>query len=130
MRRRVGPTGLLLLIGGLVRGSAALAAAAPPDVPIDDDYLRGYIVSFLEQSMHLRPDRVQVAVSHGVVTLTGDVTTPEEIDHIVQAIVSFPGVETVDNRLSVEEPPGGRRFKSWTQWPRPPPGRTTVRFPS
>jgi len=113
-----------------ILGASASAATVAPDEAAGDDYLRGYIMSFLEQGMHLGPDRVRVEVSKGIVTLTGELATPEEIDRIVQAVVAFPGVVTVDNRLGVEEPPGGRRYKSWAQWLRPPPGRTTVRFPS
>ncbi len=105
------------------------ARAAGQEEPIDDDFLRGYIVSFVEQVLRLGRDRVLVAVENGVVTLTGTVTTPEEIDRIVEAAVAFRGVRRVVNRLEVEEPPGRRRFKTWAEWRRPPPGRTTVRFP-
>jgi uncharacterized protein DUF1207/BON domain-containing protein len=104
--------------------------SAVPGAPVDDDFLRGYIVSYLEQTGHLGPDRVRVDVKDGVVTLTGVVPTPEEIDRIVAAVVSFPGVERLINRLEVEDTSGQRRWRTWTEWLRPPPGRKTVRFPT
>ena len=106
------------------------ARAAGQEEPIDDDFLRGYIVSFVEQVLRLGRDRVLVAVENGVVTLTGTVTTPEEIDRIVDAVIAFHGVRRVVNRLEVEDTRDRRRFKSWVQWLRPPPGRATVRFPA
>ena len=106
------------------------AQAAGQEGPADDVFLRGYIVSYLEQVLHQRRDRVLVAVENGVVTLTGTGTTPEEIHRIVDSVLAFPGVRRVVNRLEVEEARGRRRFKSWTEWLRPPPGRATVRFPS
>ena len=106
------------------------ARAAEQEEPADDVFLRGYIVSYMEQVLHLRPNQVQVAVDDGVVILTGTVITPEEIDRIVDAVIAFPGVRRVVNRLEVEEAGGRRRFKSWTDWLRPPPGRKTVRYPS
>jgi uncharacterized protein DUF1207/BON domain-containing protein len=97
---------------------------------VDDVFLRGYIVSYVEQVLHLGRDRVLVTVENGVVTLTGTVTAPEEIDRIVEAVVAFKGVSRVVNRLEVEDVRGRRRWKSWAEWLRPSPGRTTVRFPA
>jgi len=104
-------------------------ALAPADEPIDDDFLRGYIVSFLDQVLHQGRDRDRVEVEAGVVTLGGVVETPEEIDRIVSAVASFRGVEHVVNRLEVAEGVP-RRWRTWTEWLRPPPGRKTVRFPA
>src|SRR5437867_1876418 len=56
-------------------------AAAATGKAVGDEFLRGYIVSFLEQVFHEGRERVQVAVARGVVTLSGSVGTPEEIDH-------------------------------------------------
>ena len=111
-------------------GPAPPEEAAATGGPVDDDYLRGYIVSYLEQTKHLGPDRVRVDVKDGVVTLTGAVPTPEEIDRIVAAVVSFAGVERLINRLEVEDTSVQRHWRAWTEWLRPPPGRKTVRFPS
>ena len=97
--------------------------------PVGDDYLRGYVVSYLEQVLHQGADRIQVQVERGVVTLTGAVPTPEEIDRIVETVGTFSGVERVVNRLEVGEAVP-RRWRTWSEWLRPPPGRKTVRFPA
>src|SRR3989441_4530285 len=95
-----------------------------------DAYMRGYVVSWLEQTMRRGPDRVKVEVRDGVVTLTGTLGSPEEIDRVVMAVGSFAGVGRVVNRLQVETPTAHRRWRTWTDWLRPPPGRRTVRFPA
>jgi len=105
-------------------------AAAAPGKAVGDEFLRGYILSFLEQVFHEGRERVQVAVARGVVTLSGSVGTPEEIDHIVAAVGTFQGVEHVVNLLEVEDTRGPRRWRTWTEWLRPPPGRKSVRFPA
>ena len=104
-------------------------ARAPADEPIDDVFLRGYIVSFLDQVLRQGKDQVRVEVESGVVTLSGIVETPEEIDRIVAAVASFRGVEQVVNRLQVEESTP-QRWRTWTEWLRPAQGRKTVRFPA
>jgi Protein of unknown function (DUF1207)/BON domain len=104
--------------------------AAGQEEPAGDVFLQGYIVSYLEQVLHRPRDGVQVAVEKGVVTLTGTAATPEEIDRIVDAVIAFRGVRRVVNLLRVEEAAGRGRFRTWVDWLRPPPGRTTVRFPT
>ena len=122
-------TGIFL---GLFVHSLVSAAAQSP-VPAGagtDAYLRGYVVSWLEQTMHRGPDRVSVEVRDGVVTLTGSLDSPEEIDRVVMTVGSFAGVVRVVNRLEVETPAPRRRWRTWTDWLRPPPGQKTVRFPA
>ena len=96
----------------------------------EDDYLRGYIVSWLENDVHAAAGRVAVEVRDGVVTLAGTVGSPEEIDRIVAAVGSFRGVVRVVNRLEIESGTGRRRWRTWIEWLRPAPGRRTVRFPA
>src|SRR2546428_12899020 len=40
------------------------------------------------------------------------------------------GVGWVCTRLEIEDTGGSRRWRTWTEWLRPPPGRKTVRFPA
>src|SRR6267378_1524180 len=107
-----------------------LASAGTDGGPVTDDFLRGYIVSYLEQVYHLGRETLRVAVEGGVVTLSGTVGTPEDIDRIVAEVGTLRGVERVVNRLEVEDTGGTRRWRTWTEWLRPTPGRKTVRFPA
>ena len=94
-----------------------------------DDYLRGYIDSWIATNAPAVAGRVTVKVKSGVVTLTGALASPEEIDRIVTAVGEIEGVVTVVNRMSVEQGAEKRRWRTWIDWLRPPPGRRTVRFP-
>ena len=128
--------------------AATAAAAAPAMVPAaeSDAYLRGYIESYLDISHGIARERVAVGVKDGVVTLTGAVESPEQIDRIIATVGSFIGVVRLVNRLTVAEPggpapgtgpPGGAsgagqplgRWRTWRTWLQPPPGRKSVRFP-
>jgi len=140
VRRFLAALSILLLASGATDGVAAENTAAaetrPADAagtdggPVTDDFLRGYIVSYLEQVYHLGRETLRVAVEGGVVTLSGTVGTPEDIDRIVAEVGTLRGVERVVNRLEVDETGGTRRWRTWTEWLRPPPGRKTVRFPA
>ncbi len=96
----------------------------------EDDYLRGYVASWIENNVHAAAGRVAVEVRDGVVTLAGTVASPEEIDRIVAAVGSFRGVVRVVNRLEIESGTRRRRWRTWIEWLRPAPGRRTVRFPA
>src|SRR5262245_49861070 len=109
----------------LVFVSARQAASAAPD-----DYLRGYIDSWIATNAPSAASRVTVKVADGVVTLTGAVGSPEEIDRIVTGVGALDGVERVVNRLDVEEGSARGRWRTWIEWLRPPPGRRTIRFPA
>lgn len=95
-----------------------------------DDYLRGYIDSWIASNATAAASRVTVKVEAGVVTLTGTIDSPEEIDRIVTAVGSLEGVVRVVNRLDVEKGADRPRWRTWIEWLRPPPGRRTVRFPA
>ncbi len=129
MRTRDAVAGIFLALL-LSWGPVAAADEAAPTGGESDDYLRGYVVSWLEETLHRGPDRVAVDVKDGVVTLTGTLDTPEEIERVVRAVGTFPGVERVVNRLEVEDQGRRPRWRPWAQWPRPRLGRRTVRFPA
>lgn len=95
----------------------------------EDDYLRGYIDSWLATNEAAVAGRVTVKVAAGVVTLSGALSSPEEIDRIVTAVGSLRGVVRVVNRLAVNEKAERRRWRTWIEWLRPSPGRRTVPFP-
>src|SRR5688572_14090314 len=106
-----------------------LASTRPAASAAGDDYLRGYIDSWLATNATAAAGRVTVTVKGGVVTLTGALASPEEIDRIVAAVGEIEGVARVVNRMSVEQGAEKRRWRTWMDWLRPPPGRRTVRFP-
>ena len=106
----------------LILASTRQAASAA-----GDDYLRGYIDSWIATNATPAASRVTVKVENGVVTLTGTIDSPEEIDRIVSAVGAIEGVVRVVNRLDVEEGAGRRRWRTWIEWLSPPPGRRTVR---
>jgi hypothetical protein len=117
---------VLLMLALLAAASTALAAArAEPG----DDYLRGYIESWLLHVHRLAPDRVSVEVSRGIVTLAGTADDPEQIDRIVASVVSMEGVVEVVNRLRIDDAAQAGRWTTWLRWLQPPPGRKTVFFP-
>ncbi len=152
MRRRI----TLCAIVALSFGGPAVAGPAAEESPNAkrataaeaDAYLRGFVESWLIHVHHLGPERVIVTVRDGVVTLSGEVDSPEQIDRIVAAVASFAGVVEVVNYLEVagtgpETPetaggsrpeaspqPAGQagRWHTW-RWLRPHAGRKTVAFP-
>lgn len=109
-----------------------LASPRPAAPAGGDEYLRGYIDSWIAINAAAAAGRMTVRVEGGVVTLTGSAESPEEIDRIVTAIGSLEGVVRVVNRLALEagDVSGRRRWRTWIEWLRPPPGRRTVRFPA
>ena len=123
-------TGLAALCVSLLASFLPTHAAATAEASTEDDFLRGYVISYLEQVLHAERDRIVVTVDDGIVTLSGSLGTPEEIEKIVAVVGSFKGVERVVNRLQVESAGEPRRWRTWTQWLRPPPGRRTIRFPA
>src|SRR3989442_979860 len=110
--RRIGLACALAAVLALFPGSLCRAAeggAPPPKPPAAsgaeaDAYLRGYVESWLHQTHRLGPDRVQVKVKGGVVTLSGRADTPEQIDVIVATVGSFAGVTLVVNLLEIVAP--------------------------
>src|SRR2546422_11713098 len=115
---------VLHLVSGLPSAAAAgdpAAAATPPrhaagaaGAPVGDEFLRGYIVSVLEQVFHEGRERVRVEVASGAVTLSGSVGSPEEIDRIVGAVGTIQGAEGVVNRLEIQDTGGSGRWRTWT----------------
>lgn len=124
-------TALLLgaaLLGALGIGSPARAQEAPAPT---DEYLRGYIESWLELTRGLPAREVEVRVEDGVVTLTFDPDRVTITDRETSAIAGFAGVVQVrlDRRRALVAGEETSRFSTWRAWLRPPPGRKTIRFP-
>src|SRR2546428_2448073 len=86
---------VLHLVSGLPSAAAAgdpAAAATPPrhaagaaGAPVGDEFLRGYIVSVLEQVFHEGRGRGRVGGASGVVALSGRGGSPGEIERILGA---------------------------------------------
>lgn len=79
---------------------------------VDDEQLHERIRAKLGHLV-THPGAVKVEVHEGRVTLVG--TAPgKEIDDLVDAVAAMPGVEAIDNRLTVEggkEPPPTREAR-------------------
>ncbi|MGH9798591.1 MAG: DUF1207 domain-containing protein [Candidatus Polarisedimenticolia bacterium] len=109
-----------------------LLAAAPGSLPADDATLREYVAAWLRHVHRLGPDRIQVRVDDGVVTLTGTTDSPEQIDRIVAGVAAFEGVMEVVSRLQAAGPAAGGpvgRWRTWLEWLEPAAGRKTIPFP-
>jgi hypothetical protein len=109
-----------------------LLAAAPGAALADDATLAGYVTAWLAHVHRLGPDRVQVSVERGVVTLSGTADSPEQIDRILASVAAFEGVAEVVSRLRSTGPAGvarAGRWRTWMEWLEPPAGRKTIPFP-
>lgn len=101
----------LLCILGI--GSAQAQNAAPPQgCPIGgraiiscpvttDDVVRQAVITRLTGTIITRDCEVDVAVRNGVVTLTGQVTTPMQRDMAPALICHLNGVVSIDNQIVV-----------------------------
>jgi osmotically-inducible protein OsmY len=71
---------------------------------IPDDYLESLIRERLEHHDRIDASSISIMVVHaGIVVLTGGVRSHAENLRVVEVVSAIPGVEAVDNRLSVEE---------------------------
>ncbi|HEU4685341.1 MAG TPA: BON domain-containing protein [Nitrospira sp.] len=71
-------------------------------IPKSDQQLKRDVESNLEWSPSVDPDKVNVSVRNGVVTLTGKVSHPEEIDDVVENAYEA-GAKQVISKLKTEE---------------------------
>jgi osmotically-inducible protein OsmY len=74
----------------------------PPQAEIDDPTeaaLEARVAEALARVGSADASQVAVTVAGGVVTLTGNVGFPREVDTIAEAAARIPGVEAVDNRV-------------------------------
>lgn len=93
-----------------------------------EEYMRGYIESYLVQKIGVAAGQIAVTVDGETVTLTGIVESKREKEKIVSAIKSFRGVKKVSANFKIV--PGSReRWKSWPSWTMPQPGKKKMFFP-
>jgi hyperosmotically inducible protein len=79
--------------------SAALAQASTAAKP-DDGVLKGKIETRLKATPTLKDDSIDVAVDHGVVTLTGTVDSKAQSLRAAQ-VAKIAGVTKVENKLEI-----------------------------
>lgn len=110
--------------------SSLRAAAEPPadSDPITDEYLRGYVQSWIRYHYLLTPEQIRVTVKNGVVVLKGTVETAHEKNAIVSMVATYPGVAKVEPQLEIAEKTLPR-WKSWGRWTQPEEQRKYYFFP-
>jgi hyperosmotically inducible protein len=91
--------GTLVIAGLTLAPSAAMAQAASAAKP-DDSALKSKIETRLKASPTLKDDSIDVAVDHGVVTLTGTVDSKAQSLKAAQ-VAKIAGVTKVENKLDV-----------------------------
>lgn len=97
---------------GRVRGVVARTRSRIFPEPVDDGQLHERIRAKLGHLV-THPGAVKVEVHEGRVMLSGT-ASGKEIDNLVDAVAAMPGVEAIDNRLTVEggkEPPPSREVR-------------------
>lgn len=97
-----------LIVAAAVAGFALAPAAAQAQTPspaataskVDDGALKGRIASRLKSNATLKDSDIDVAVDHGVVTLTGTVHS-EAQSLRARSLAKVSGVTSVENKLAV-----------------------------
>jgi hyperosmotically inducible protein len=87
----------LAVVGMAMAPSAAMAQAAK----VDDSTLKTRVETRLKGSASLKKDTINVAVDHGVVTLTGTVQSPGQKMNAGR-LAKIAGVTSVENKLDVD----------------------------
>jgi len=89
-------------IAGNVRGVVGLQDDIHLTMPsVDPDAVKHAIKKALKRGAKIDADEISVSTQHGTITLTGTVTSWYEHDTAVTAAWSAPGVNDVDDRLTV-----------------------------
>ena len=92
----------VLLVGGMVSGTARIAAAAPQTTSAaSDKTLDSRVEGRIHNDATLKKYNIDVSVEGGVVTLTG--TVPTEADRAkATSLARIDGVSRVDNKIMVD----------------------------
>jgi len=89
-------------VAGNVRGVVGLQDDIHLTMPsVDPDAVKHAIKKALERDAKIDADEISVSTQHGTITLTGTVTSWYEHDTAMTAAWSAPGVNDVDDRLTV-----------------------------
>jgi osmotically-inducible protein OsmY len=89
-------------VAGNVSGVVGLQDDIQLTMPgIDPDAVKQAITMALERGARIDADQISVTTQHGTVILTGTVTSWYEHDRAMTAAWSAPGVNDVDDRLTV-----------------------------
>jgi osmotically-inducible protein OsmY len=68
-----------------------------------DTQLQLKIKEALKADRNVQADKLTVNVAKGVVTISGELYTPEEIDRVVQIVQGIEGVVEVKNQMSLPD---------------------------
>ncbi len=92
------------IVGGAAVGSHAVFDHRPVGRQIDDQTIAAKIDARLITEKNMPSRWISVEVINGVVTLTGFLPTPEQIDRAVYICQTTEGVQQVRNELEVGSP--------------------------
>jgi CBS domain-containing protein len=96
----------LITRSNLLRAIAGLARATGP-VSVDDATIRESLVAELEKQPWAPGASIDIAVSNGIVTLSGAILDGRQRDALRVAAENIPGVKNVEDRLVWIEPMSG-----------------------
>ena len=71
-------------------------------IAIDDSVITAKVKSAIVAESELSALEIQIDTANGVVTLTGAVDTPQNMERAAQMAKAVEGVKTVNNQLSVK----------------------------
>jgi hypothetical protein len=86
----------------IVMALALLAVASPAPLRADDQQVANQIASNLKSSGQLRGYNIKVSFHQGIARLDGYVQNEEQLDQALTIVNGSPAVESVVNRLSVQ----------------------------
>jgi hyperosmotically inducible protein len=97
---------LAILAAGL--GVAVVVRAADTDARIEAAAKQSYVFR-----TELKDDSISVRSKDGVVTLAGTVADESHKSLAEEAVTSLPGVQSVDDKLVIKEPPPPEKSDAW-----------------
>ena len=89
--------------GKVVNELTVQALEAPPDDP--DEQLTSALDGLIDKDRVLRERDVNIAVSDGIVTVSGEVRSAAERDRVTRMLEQAPGVVSVSNQLQIHTEP-------------------------
>ena len=89
--------------------TAASGSAAPATGRKANRALRRQVYNAIAKHKEISAGNISVVARDGAVTLNGTVTNASQVGTVAEIAKSVPGVTSVTNKLTVEQPFGGRK---------------------
>jgi hyperosmotically inducible periplasmic protein len=97
-----------LALVALRQGYAASGSAAPATGRKANRALRRQVYNAIAKHKEISAGNISVVARDGAVTLNGTVTNASQVGTVAEIAKSVPGVISVTNKLTVEQPFGGQ----------------------